>query len=53
MAHRISKLLPALACLWAVSGLHVVQATDINLSGTVVGFRLYGGYGNQRTDGHL
>lgn len=36
MAQRISKLLPALTCLWAVSGLHAVQATDINLSGTVV-----------------
>lgn len=36
MAQQINKLLPALACLWAVSGINSVQATDINLSGTVV-----------------
>ena len=36
MAQQISKLLPALACLWAVGGMNAVQAADINLSGTVV-----------------
>ncbi|HCH9279045.1 TPA: type 1 fimbrial protein [Salmonella enterica] len=36
MAQQINKLLPALACLWAVSSIYSVQATDINLSGTVI-----------------
>ncbi|HCL5074482.1 TPA: type 1 fimbrial protein [Salmonella enterica] len=36
MAQQISKLLPVLACLWAASSINIVQATDINLSGTVV-----------------
>ncbi|EMB7273599.1 type 1 fimbrial protein [Salmonella enterica] len=36
MAQQINKLLPALACLWAVSSIYSVQATDINLSGIVI-----------------
>lgn len=36
MAQQINKLLPALACLWAVSGIDSMQAAEINLSGTVV-----------------
>ncbi|HCB1917218.1 TPA: fimbrial protein [Citrobacter braakii] len=36
MVQQINKVLPVLACLWAVSGIQSVQATDINLSGTVV-----------------
>lgn len=29
MAQQINKLLPTLACLWAVSSIYSVQATDI------------------------
>ncbi|ECG8608547.1 type 1 fimbrial protein [Salmonella enterica subsp. salamae] len=36
MAQQINTLLPALACLWGICGVQGVQATDINLSGTVV-----------------
>lgn len=36
MAQQINRLLPVLACLWGICGAHTVQATDINLSGTVV-----------------
>ena len=36
MAQQINTLLPALVCLWGICGVQTVQATDINLSGTVV-----------------
>lgn len=36
MAQQINRLLPALACLWGICGVQGVQATDININGTVV-----------------
>lgn len=36
MVQKIGKMLSALLCLSAVSGIDAVQATDINLSGVVV-----------------
>lgn len=36
MAQQRNKLIPVLACLWAIGGIGSVQAADINLSGTVV-----------------
>lgn len=36
MAQQINSLLPALACLWGIFGVHTVQAADITISGTVV-----------------
>lgn len=36
MAQQISRLLPALACLWVIGGCQTVRAADINIRGTVV-----------------
>lgn len=36
MAQQIRSTLSALICLWAISNISTAQATDINLSGTVV-----------------
>lgn len=36
MAQQINRLFPALACLWGICGGQGVQATDIDISGTVV-----------------